>query len=159
MPYSLIVAASLMLVSVLIGKTLSQKFKDKAIFYKALLKFNSNIINSINFRRDDLTVLLSLRTESEFLNKLLNQKFESIKGNKIELNTPSFLIECEKKELLDYFNGIGKRDYESEIKVLYSYNDYFLNKVKTCDTEVQNQGVLYKKISIAVGLIIFIIVI
>ena len=161
MNYSLIVAFSFFLISILSGISLSQKFNEKLLFYKALLDLNRDLIASLNFDRMDLPLILTNNrsTFSNAFNELINCKIKQLYGENNKFKLPPFLSNKETVEICDYLNKLGKHDCKTSLIILKNYDEYF-NKICIELNEITlKKGALYKKLAILIGLIVFVIVV
>ena len=142
----------------LIGIINSKKYSNRYKFYTALLNFNQDFKSVLSFRRDYVEKLLNKDYKFQPFNEILEQKLSN-SFNKNTLNLPDFLNDEEKYEIVEFFNQMGKFDAITQSEIAIRYEELFKRKIESCDIDNKKYGLLYKKLGIIVGLIVFIIVV
>ncbi len=156
---SVVAAFSLLILSVLVGISISSKITNKKNFYKALLDFNNDLLTEIKFQRNDVNFLLLKSYMCDDFNELLKQKLHIINGLYSEIYFPKYVDKNEEYELKEYFSKMGMQDADTSIELLTRYGEVFFKKYTDLMQEDKIKGTLYRKMGVMVGIIAFIIVI
>ena len=155
---NLFVGIGLFSLIVICGYKLSNKYKNKEMFYKSMLSFNRRLTSNVAFRRDELFTIYSLEYDcKEFSNMLIH--FKQNNNDDTNFLYPEYLSDEEVLDIKTYFAGIGMNDVQTQLNILNDYSNIFQSKYETCRMESNRRGQLYRKLSFMVGLIAFIIVI
>lgn len=149
-----------------VGKIISDKYKNRVKCYKNLIKFadflklniyslNENIVEII-----DKFILINEEFKSDFeeikemiiKNNLSSQKLKLLSIFK-ELNDAEML------DVFNFFNLLGKNNFDLQISLIENYLHIFNLKLGECEVDMKQKGNISYKISLCVGVMISIIIV
>lgn len=158
---SIIFAGCIMLISSYIGIYVKLYYKKRNALFCDLSNFAKYINQRIKSTHDLIPeVIASFHPNSEELSKICNN-LDEYKNKKCELSTvfDSKYIKSEKDLLINYFEKLGKNDFENEIRL----SDEFVTETAEIQTltnvEVKQKGELIFKLCIMGGLLVSILIV
>lgn len=138
----------------IIGVLLTNKHKNKYLFYKELNDFFSYIKHSISFSQKlikEITIDFygnrkkHLFNYDEYLDYLNSKRLDAT----FDIKESDFLTKNEKKEVVTYFSQLGKLNLNAEIEKL----EEIISAVNTCKEEKKEEFKKYSNIFIKLGIL------
>ena len=142
-------------VFVILGVILSQKYTDKKIFYLDFVNFNKKMKNEVYFSKKSLLSLIAQMNKENIFTKCLTWYFIN-KNGQIPLDKN---FEEDKDYLLNYLETIGNSDTLSQIKFIESCDSELEEKCNIATENEKKYKVLYVKLAFLLGLLVFILII
>lgn len=142
------------------GIVISKKYDQRVIFYSCLKQFNIDFLNELTFSKKNIEQILSNNYGFSPFSELLNAKKNQLHfQKKYSYNIPNWINDSESKEIIYYFNSLGKCDCETQKNSLMRYEKIFDEKLCAVKEEKTKYGMLIKKTGVIVGLIAFILMV
>lgn len=156
MLFRIVLGLILIILSIIISKELSKKYRNKRVFLSDLYSFNQQLITEVSFSNNTLpSILKKLDNKSDFNNYIKNF-FES----KTFVNSlPSYLNEKESEFIVFYLSNIGKSDSNSQKKYFEDSKSQILDYLNESKENESKYTPLYLKMGVLIGFLLFIIVI
>lgn len=142
----------------LIGFKLGEKYKQKERFYYEFKNFLIYLKSEIGFFEKDIVEIVSTySSKNQHLSELLNSFKQSLLGEKFE--GLKILSEEENFKIIEFLNGLGKSDCESQKEYIEKNLEIFTNFYVEAKDKNLKQGTMCKKLSILVGVLVCILLI
>lgn len=158
---SIVIAGVIMLTASYIGIYFKSYYKKRNELFCELLSFAKYINQRIKVTHDLIPdVIASFSSNSKALTNIIKE-LGVFNDKTCDLSTvfDSKFIKSEKDLLINYFDKLGKNDFDTEIKL----SDVFigeLTKIQAItETEVKNKGELIFKLCIMGGILISILIV
>lgn len=139
------------LICTVFGFVLSDKFVKRNKFFKDFLNFNKKLISEVSFGQKKLSdIMKDFSCDGDFKKAI----------SKFCPNTvlPKYLNEEEKALLIDYVNGVGKKDKDTQLKELAEINTKLTELSEQTEKDLKKYKPLYIKLGFLTGLAILIMV-
>ena len=157
-----IVGCIIIVISTVIGGKLTDKYRRRAEFYEALKDFNLKLKQNLLYKKDKLYIVADYKSGSPDFNITL-EDFRSLsfygKSNNTDIFLPSYLSVSERDFVEEYFLAIGKGNVRSEAELICSYEYSINEKLSKMQDENTRFSKLGRKVGLAVGLTVFILVV
>lgn len=150
----LFLSLSGLVVCVFFGIKISSKYKKEKETIQYIINFNKNLIINLEYKKENLVTFI---TNYDKTNEILSCYLKQIKKDKISFN---FIKNQNIKSVLEnYFLLLGKSDSFSQIEYLKSYEKTFDNLLADYKKTNENKIILYPKLGVFGGLILFVLLI
>lgn len=136
-----------------IGKYLYRAYKDKRLYYSALLEFVNNLMNNLSFRQEKLADVVSdfsKKTNRVFALQLQNFYSYISEGGDFAVTCAAVKKDCAAVE--NFFKNIGTVDIFTQKEALKSYQSEFGEKLKKSESDEKNKGMMMLKVATLAGL-------
>ena len=138
----------------IIGVTLTTKYKKRYLFYKELNEFFSFVKHSISFSQKllgDITLEFFENRKKNLFNYQNYLDFLNSKSLKscFDMEDCDFLKNEEKKDVVEYFNQLGKLNLKEEVEKIQT----IISAISICKEEKQADFKKYSNIFIKLGLL------
>ena len=144
-----------LIVSVFLGVHISNKYKEKTNFYVSFKNFNTLLKNEVSFSKNTRLDVVDKLIENNEFNIVIKNYFNK---NELILNKGYLTIE-EKEFFKNYLENVGAGDADSQLK----YFDIIHNAIEEKRVQALADEKKFKplciKLSVLIGLILFIILI
>ena len=143
------------ILSVYLGWQKSSPLKKRNEFYVSFNNFNLIYKNAVLFDKKSLSKIVKDLNKKDDFYKLINDFMENGSTN-LSFN---YLTYDEKVFILDYLKSIGKGDERSQLDYVDHVYDVIEDKKKKCFEDEKKLSGMYLKLSVLIGLMLFIVVI
>ncbi len=144
--------------SAFVGRAITQKYVQRDEFFKELINFLHRLKNDISFRKIKLNELIDGYI-SKSKNKYSCIIAELFKNCNMDGRNLRFLKNDEKMIINNFVSSLGSSSAEIEVSNI----DNFIENIKSislaCEVERKKNGILYYKLSIAVGIVVCVLII
>ena len=141
-----------------LGFKVGDRFKKKEKFYYDFKNFLIYLKNEIGFfEKDILEIVSSYETKNSNLKLLLENYQASL--NEKPFEELKILSKEENLKIIDFFNGVGASDCESQKEYIEKNLEIFNSCFEQAKLKNEKQGSMYKKLSILLGLLVCIVLI
>ena len=135
-----------------IGKFLYSTYKDRRLYFSALLEFVNNLMNNLSFRQEKLSDVVkefSAKTNRVFSEQL--KKFYDYITSGSEFSITCNAVKKDSVSVENFFKNIGTVDIFTQKEALKSYQTEFTDKLKKYEKE-ESKGMMLLKIATLAGL-------
>ena len=158
----IILSSAVILLFGLIGFFYKQKFKEELFMYCYIKKFNKYYQSNITLFKNNIVEIINKYIIMQN-NKNANYNKIFIKNNNIfsinkEFLDKYILNKLDSDLIINYFNNLGKYEYNYEIKKLEEFDEFLNLKIKNIEDDIKNKGDLYFKILLAIGAVVAILI-
>ena len=143
------------LLSVYLGYLKTLPIKKRKDFFISFNNFNLIFKNSVFFEKKTIFQIMNANKNKDDFNELLNEYINTGSSN-IDKN---YLTNAEKVFIKEYLEVIGKGDERSQIDYVNHVYEMIEDKKKQCYEDEKKFGSMYFKLSILIGLMLFIVVV
>ncbi len=143
------------ILSVCLGWQKSMPLKKRNEFYGSFNNFNLVYKNAVSFDKKSLSKIIEGFNKKDDFYELLNNY---IGNSNVDLNL-SYLTNDEKVFVMDYLKSIGKGDERSQLDYIEHVYDVVEDKKKQCFEDAKKFSGMYIKLSVLIGLMLFIVVV
>ena len=127
------------------------------------------ILNYSNYIKDNLTLFKNNIEEINinYINMHKNKNANNIQINQNNINNVQNYLQILQKDIFEfelniliqnYFNQIGKSEYEFEFDKIKNFISVIENKIKIAEENKKQKGDLYFKLSLAVGVVVGVLI-
>lgn len=156
----------LVILIVVLSGWVGYRYKLKHIKQLNALK---EILNYSNYIKDNLTLFKNNIEEINinYINMHKNKNANNIQINQNNVNNMQNYLQILQKDIFElelkmliqnYFNQIGKSEYEFEFDKIKNFIAVIENKIKIAEENKKQKGDLYFKLSLAVGVVIGVLI-
>lgn len=139
------------LICTVFGVALSDKFVKRNKFFKDFLNFNKKLISEISFGQKKLSdIMKDFSHDGDFKKAISEFRPDTV--------LPKYLKEEEKSLFIDYVNGVGKKDKDTQLKELAEMNVKLTELSVQAEKDLKKYKPLYIKLGFLTGLAILIMV-
>lgn len=143
------------ILSVYLGWQKSLPLKKRNEFYVSFNNFNLVYKNAVSFNKKPISKVVDELNKKDDFYELLNNYLRNSNDN-INLN---YLTNDERAFIQDYLKSIGKGDEKSQLDYVDHVYNIIEDKKKLCNEYEKKFSGMYLKLSILIGLMLFIVVI
>lgn len=140
-------------ICIYLGFSFSNGVKKEKKFLQGIIRFNKNMIINLEYNKNSVTEFIKNYKDDD-IKELLNCYVRQLKkGKEISLNLKNKQV---KSELDCYFTNLGKSNASSQIEYVKGYEKIFQMQYEEFCTIGNKKILLYPKLGILLGGIIFI---
>ena len=143
----------IVIIGILTGNLLSEKFCLRKKFFNDFLLFHQTLINETNFSQKTIKEVLKELDESSF-SKLTYDYFI----NNVDFPKMNYLKEDEYLFYKEYVSKIGKMDKNTQLSYLLSCSAQITKYYDNSSNEEKRYKGLYIKLGFLIGLIILVVI-
>ena len=141
-----------------LGFKIGNVFKEKEVFYYDFKNFLIYLKSEIGFfRRDIVEIIEAYQTKNKNITMLLGNFKQSLNGENFQ--KINILSDSENAKIEEFFKGVGVSDCDSQKEYIEKNIEIFSKSYEDAKQQNLKQGIMYKKLSILVGILVCIILI
>lgn len=147
-----------------VGLCIKRRYQKRAVFFKSATDFTSVLTTELVMRKTPMPEIVQKflqGRQGEFENALAEWQSCAKNGDTrlaaFEKTAMPVLKTDEKKEILDFFDGMGKTMLDEQLAHVKYYQNMFEKAKAKCEDEAKRLGATYFKLCVLLGLAVMLI--
>lgn len=163
----IVICVGIVILSGIVGILISKRLSQKVQFFDTICDFCDYLVSVLSFEQSKLPKIVAdfchdkNDSATVFLKSFFASKnnFDLSNGpNFVDINFPDYLNLTEKSDLMNFLNGLGKSDCQTQIQAIKNYKQKFSKSLSRAKENSVKNGGLATKLSLGVGLILAIVI-